>query len=272
MNRPRGILFLCLPAVMILEAILVGACSNIPESSPPTGSDVIPIYTYEVVNIYPHDREAYTQGLVFKDGVLYEGTGRRGHSTLRRVDLKSGAVLQLHKLPAQFFGEGITVYENKLIQLTWQSNTGFVYDKNSFEMLQEFGYSTEGWGITHDGKRLIISDGTSKLHFLSPETFGEIGQIEVYDSDGAVTRLNELEYIQGEIYANVWQTDRIARIAPQTGQVIGWIELKGLLSPEDRAKPIDVLNGIAYDHKNDRLFVTGKLWPKLFEIKLIPLQ
>ena len=231
-------------------------------------SEVIPIYTYKVVNVYPHDRNAFTQGLVFENGVLYEGTGLRERSTLRRVELETGDILRIHELPAQFFGEGVTVFGNKIIQLTWKSRTGFVYDKNSFELLQEFNYPTEGWGITHDGKRLILSDGTSTLYFLDPETFKETGRIEVYDDAGPVTGLNELEYVQGEIYANVWKTDRIARIVPRTGQVVGWIELKGLLSPGDRYKPVDVLNGIAYDAKNGRLFVTGKLWPVLFEIEL----
>jgi len=191
---------------------------------------------------------------------------------LRRVDLVSGDVLQIRKLPDQLWGEGITIFSEKIIQLTWQSGVGFVYDKNSFELLKEFHYPTEGWGITHDGKRLIMSDGTSTLRFLDPETFEEIGRIEVRDEDGPVTRLNELEYVRGEIYANVWQTDRIARIAPDTGEVMGWIELARILSPEDRTEPVDVLNGIAYDAENDRLFVTGKLWPKLFEIELIPLS
>ena len=189
---------------------------------------------------------------------------------MRRVELASGNVLQMHKLPDQLFGEGITVFGEKIIQLTWQSGVGFVYDKNSFELLEEFHYPTEGWGITHDGERLIMSDGTSMIRFLDPATFEEIGRIEVRDEHGPVTRLNELEYVQGEIYANVWKTARIARIAPDTGEVIGWIEMVGLLSPEDRAEPVDVLNGIAYDAENDRLFVTGKLWPRLFEIELVP--
>ena len=253
----------------LLEAAFVFSCSDLPESPVPTSSGVIPVYTYNVLNTYPHDRNAFTQGLVFENGVLYEGTGRFGHSALRRVELETGDILQIYDLPARFFGEGITVYENKIIQLTWRSNVGFVYDKNSFELLQEFNYSTEGWGITHDGKRLIMSDGTSTLHFLDSQTFEEINQLGVFDNDGPVTRLNELEYVQGEIYANVWQTDRIARIAPGTGQVIGWIKLGGLLSPEDRSEPVDVLNGIAYDAENGRLFVTGKLWPRLFEIELI---
>ena len=250
------------------------ATPTLTPKSTPTGTPTpaAHTFTYQVVNAYPHDRNAFTQGLAFEAGVLYEGTGLRGHSTLRRVELASGDVLQIRKLPDQLWGEGITVFGGKIIQLTWQSGVGFVYDKNSFELLEEFHYPTEGWGITHDGKRLIMSDGTSTLCFLDPETFGEIGRIEVCDQNGPVTRLNELEYVQGEIYANVWQTDRIARIAPDTGDVIGWIELAGILSPEDRAEPVGVLNGIAYDAENDRLFVTGKLWPRLFEIELVPLE
>ena len=284
MNRPFRAVSLGL--IALLGAVLVSSCSNFPEagknhtsnnvtrpastsSVDSTTSDAIPVYTYKVVNTYPHDRNAFTQGLVFEDGTLYEGTGRRGRSTLRRVELETGDILQIRELPAQFFGEGVTIYGNKIIQLTWQSNIGFVYDKDSFEPLQEFHYPTEGWGITHDGERLIMSDGTSTLHFLDPETLEEVSRIEVYDNDGPMTRLNELEYIQGEIYANVWQTDRIARISPQTGQVTGWIELKGLLSAEDRSEPVDFLNGIAYDAENGQLFVTGKLWPRLFEIELI---
>jgi len=236
---------------------------------PSANSNVIPVYTYKVVNIYPHDRSAFTEGLVFEDGVLYEGTGLHEYSTLRRVELETGEILQICELPPQFFGEGVTVYGNKIIQLTWQSHIGFVYDKYSFKLLQEFNYPDEGWGITHDGKHLIMSDGTATLHFLDPETFKEISQIEVSANDIPVTRINELEYIQGEIYANIWQTERIARIDHLTGQVIGWIDLKGILSPEDDSETVDVLNGIAYDPKNSRLFVTGKFWPKLFEIELI---
>jgi len=191
---------------------------------------------------------------------------------LRRVELETGKVLQIRQLPDPFFGEGITIFGERIVQLTWQSGVGFVYDKDSFEPLAEFQYPTEGWGITHDGKRLIMSDGSSTLRFLDPETLGEIGRIEVCDEDGPVTRLNELEVVRGEIYANVWQTNRIARIAPHTGDVVGWIDLAGILSAEDRSEPVDVLNGIAYDAENDRLFVTGKLWPRLFEIELVPLE
>jgi len=249
-------------------------------ATPPADTDsvhsktfgVVSVYTYKIVNTYPHDKKAFTQGLVFEDEVLYEGTGLRGQSTLRKTELETGSILQIHKLPAQFFGEGITVHANRIIQLTWQSNVGFAYDKAGFRLLEMFKYPTEGWGITHDERRLIMSDGTSILRFLDPETFEETGHIQVYDGNGPVTRLNELEYVKGEIYANTWTTDRIARIAPQTGQVVGWIDLKGLLRPEDRTHSVGVLNGIAYDADNDRLFVTGKFWPKLFEIELVPMN
>ena len=230
----------------------------------------VPVYAYRIVNTYPHDRGAFTQGLVFTEGVLYEGTGRLGASSLRKVELETGQVLQLRRLPVHLFGEGVTILDDKIYQLTWKSHIGFVYDKDSFDLLRYFSYPTQGWGLTHDGQRLIMSDGTSILHFLDSDTLEETGQVEVYDNEGPVTRLNELEYVRGEIFANVWTTDRIARIDPQTGRVGGWINLAGLLSEQDRSQPVDVLNGIAYDAENDRLFVTGKWWPKLFEIELVP--
>jgi glutamine cyclotransferase len=207
--------------------------------------------------------------LVFADGVLYEGTGLRGQSSLRKVDLKTGTILEVRQLAAHFFGEGITIHGNRVIQLTWRARVGFVYDRQTFQLLDTFNYPTEGWGITYDGRSLIMSDGTSTLYLLDPQTFREVGRLEVHTRDGPVSKLNELEYVQGEIYANVWKTDRIAKISPQTGEVVGWIDLEGLLRQEDRNRRIDVLNGIAYDVKNDRLFVTGKLWPKLFEIELV---
>jgi glutaminyl-peptide cyclotransferase len=250
----------------LLGAAFAFCCSSLPGCS---DSDGIPVYSYNITNAYPHDPGAFTEGLVFEDGFLYEGTGLLEQSTLRRVELETGTILQIHELPDQFFGEGITIYGDRIIQLTWQSNVGFVYDKTSFELLQQFDYPTEGWGITHDGEHLIMSDGTSTLHFMDPQTFEETGQISVSDSNGPVTRLNELEYIHGEIYANIWQTDRIARIDLETGQVVGWIDLEGLLPAEGRIEPVDVLNGIAYDAEADRLFVTGKLWPKLFEIEIV---
>lgn len=228
-------------------------------------------FTYEVLNTYPHDKNAFTQGLVYDDGVLYEGTGLRGQSSLRKVELETGNILQIHNLSSQFFGEGITIFGNRIIQLTWQSKIGFVYNKDTFELIQEFNYSTEGWGITHDGNRLIMSDGSETLYFLHPETFEVVDQIKVYNNSGPITKLNELEYIHGEIYANVWQMDQIVKIDPKSGQVTGWITLTGLLTPEEQ-NAANVLNGIAYDAEVDRLFVTGKRWPKMFEIELVPVD
>jgi glutamine cyclotransferase len=270
----------------------------VPTLSPvPIPAEAIPVYTYTVVNTYPHDREAFTQGLIWEDSFLYEGTGLRGRSSLRKVELETGQVVQLYELPPQYFGEGITIYGDRIYQLTWQSRVGLVYDKDSFELLQEFQYPTEGWGLTHDGEHLIMSDGTATLYFLDPVTLVRTGQLEVKIHDDPLTRfappdycfpwgrrtevvvygepaigLNELEYIQGEIYANVWQSTCVARIDAQTGQLRDWIQLGGLLGAEDYSQPVDVLNGIAYDAANDRLFVTGKLWPKLFEIQIVPVD
>ena len=260
----------------LIWLISLGACLGVLAcSDSPRGNDSsrlppqAPVYGYEVVRVYPHDRAAFTQGLAFDDdGTLYESTGQRGRSSLRRVELSSGTVLQRHDLQPSLFGEGVTVFGERIIQLTWQAGRGFVYDKANFDLLQEFAYSTEGWGLTHDGRRLIMSDGTATLYFLSPDTFTETARLTVRDHRGPVIRLNELEYVRGEILANVWQTDRIARIDPQTGHVTGWIDLSGLLRPSDRRRPVDVLNGIAYDKRTDRLFVTGKWWPRLFEITL----
>jgi glutamine cyclotransferase len=241
--------------------------TGIPQHS--STAEAPPVYGYRVIRSYPHDRQAFTQGLVYEAGELYEGTGIRGQSSLRRVALETGIVRQERVLPEQYFGEGITIFGDRIIQLTWQSRIGFVYDKASFKLLQQFRYPTEGWGITHDGSRLIMSDGTANLYFLEPQTFMEIDRIEVHDDQGPVVRLNELEYVRGDIYANVWQTNRIARIDLLTGRVAAWIDLAGLLSAADRQQRVDVLNGIAYDAENDRLFVTGKWWPKLFEMRIV---
>lgn len=234
-----------------------------------TGEAPVRNYTYEIVNTYPHDTGAFTQGLVIEGETLFEGTGQRGRSSLRRVDLQTGTVEQIHHLSSSIFGEGIAVYDNKIIQLSWTSRLGFIYDKNTFEQLRSVTYPTEGWGITYDGTRFIMSDGTANLYFRDKITFEELDRVTVRDDNGTVTRLNELEYIKGEVFANVWQTDRIARINPANGRVVGWIDLTGLLAPEDHNSTVDVLNGIAHDPVKDRLFVTGKLWPKMFEIKLI---
>jgi len=255
--------------VLAAVALVIGSAALVLLNQEP--ADTTPVsYTYEVVNEYPHDANAFTQGLIMEDGILYEGTGLWGSSTLRRVDLETGNVLQMHELSGEFFGEGITVFGDRIIQLTWQSQKGFVYDKQSFDLLQEFSYPTQGWGITTDGTQLIMSDGTANLYFLDPETFEKTGQVEVHDYE-PVTKLNELEYINGEVYANVWQTDKIAIINPQTGQVTGWIDLKGIYTPET-SNSNNVLNGIAYDTEGDKLFVTGKRWSQLFQIKLTAIE
>ncbi|MEM4733873.1 MAG: glutaminyl-peptide cyclotransferase [Candidatus Bathyarchaeia archaeon] len=253
--------------LLALITLVTGAIAFVLLTETPVNTEPLS-YTYEVVKVYPHDPNAFTQGLVIDQGVLYEGTGLWCYSTLRRVDLETGAILQMYRLPDEFFGEGITIFGDKIIQLTWQNQVGFVYDKRTFELLQNFSYPTEGWGITHDGKQLIMSDGTANLYFLDPETFQRIGEIEVRDGDISVTRLNELEFVKGDVYANVWGEEKIAIINPQTGQVKGWIDLTGIYTKANQ-NPNSVLNGIAYDAESDRLFVTGKLWSQLFEIKLI---
>lgn len=229
-----------------------------------------PVYTYRVINTYPHDPAAFTQGLLYADGVLYESTGQQGQSSLRKVDLKTGKVMKKADVGPDYFAEGLTLWQNKLIQLTWQTRLGFVYDRETFRMLNTFVYRNEGWGLTHDGKRLIMSDGSDTLFFWDPETFKETGRLRVFDRIQPVANLNELEFIRGEIWANVWQTERIARISPVTGKVTSWVDLGGLLQSAGATGQADVLNGIAYDPKLDRIFVTGKWWPKLFEIRLVP--
>ncbi|MBN1804297.1 MAG: glutaminyl-peptide cyclotransferase [Sedimentisphaerales bacterium] len=264
MNRFIKLLIPGLIAISAVAFIVFGLDYKVPDTSS--------IYKYKIINSYPHDREAFTQGLVYEDGILYEGTGRNGYSELRKVELETGNVLQKYELSEEYFGEGITVYGDKIVQLTYLSNVGFVYKKDTFELLRDFNYPTPGWGITNDGKYLIMSDGTPKLYFLDTETFGQVRCIEVYDQGVSVWGLNELEYVKGQIFANVWPTERIARISPKTGRVIGWINMGGLLTKQDHAIKVDVFNGIAYDKEKDRLFVTGKFWPKLFEIKLIPVK
>jgi glutamine cyclotransferase len=261
MKRQHLAIILVTVAVIAASLVTLVLLGNTPVDREPVH------YTYNVVNVYPHDESAFTQGLVFEDGFLYEGTGLYGQSTLRRVELETGNVIQPHSLSDQFFGEGITIFEDKIVQLTWKSGKGFVYDRSSFELLQEFEYPTQGWGITHDCSRLIMSDGTATLYFLDPETFQTIGQVEVYDKE-PVTSLNELEYINGSVYANIWKKDQIAIINPETGKVTGWIDLSSINGSEKTTE--NVLNGIAYDQNGDRLFVTGKMWSKLFEIELVP--
>jgi glutaminyl-peptide cyclotransferase len=235
----------------------------------PTPPAEVPVYGYRIIETYPHDPNAFTQGLIYADGVLYEGTGLNGRSSLRRVDLESGEVQQIVRLPDQYFGEGITIWNGSIIQLTWRSQIGFVYDLETFELLGSFTYETEGWGLTHDDTHLIMSDGSNLLYYLDPETFDVVDQLPVLAGDKPVNQLNELEYIDGFIYANIWHSDRIARIDPESGQVTAWLDLSGLFPPAERPDPQAVLNGIAYDAEGDRLLVTGKLWPSLFWIELV---
>lgn len=227
-----------------------------------------PVTGYEIVATYPHDKEAFTEGLQYYNGVLYESTGLNGHSHLRKVDLTTGKVLQNIDLDNKYFGEGITIFDSKIYQLTYQTQVGFVYDLKTFKELRQWNYQGEGWSLTNDGTNLIMSNGTSKIQYLDPNTLSTTKVIEVTDEGMPVLNINELEYINGEIWSNVWTTDRVARIDPVTGKVKSWIDLSGLMTSAERQPPADVLNGIAYDKEHDRIFVTGKNWPKLFQIKI----
>jgi glutamine cyclotransferase len=254
---------------------LAGCDKHSPPSAsfaPPTGASAAAAsftnYSYEVINVWPHDTNAFTEGLVFLDGDLLESTGVNGQSTLRRVDLKTGQALKQVAVPAQYFAEGLAVLGAKVFQLTYLDHKGFVYDFASFQLEKEFTYRGEGWGLTTDGQWLILSDGTDQLRFLDPLTFEVKQTICVHLQGRRVDRLNELEYIRGEIFANVWRTDYVVRIDPATGRVLGAIDFTGLLEAKDRTVHTDVLNGIAYDAAGDRLFVTGKRWPTLFEVRL----
>ncbi len=249
---------------VILAALAVCGCGQSPQAA-------IREYSYQVVHAYPHDPGAFTEGLFYLDGFLYESTGLEGHSSVRKERLETGEVVEKHDLPPEYFGEGIINWKNEMIQLTYKSETGFVYDLASFAVKRKFEYPGEGWALTTDGKRILMSDGTPQIRFWNPDTLAETGRLTVTDNGQPLKNVNELEWVKGDIYANVWMTDRIAIIDPASGVVKSWIDLTGLLSASDRASgDVDVLNGIAYDAKTDRLFVTGKRWPKLFEIKLVP--
>ncbi len=231
----------------------------------------VPVYDYEIVHVFPHDPDAFTEGLFYLNGFLYESTGLEGHSSIRKVRLQTGEVLERHEIPGQYFGEGIVNWGSRLIELTWQSHVGFVYDLKTFKPLKDFHYEGEGWALTQDGTQIFMSDGTSTLRVLNPKTLLPAGMLPVTLDGKPVERLNELEWVKGEIFANVWQTNWILRIDPRDGHVVGMVDLRGLLPAEDTvAGKTDVLNGIAYDAQRDRLFVTGKNWPKLFEIRLKP--
>ncbi len=277
---------------LILIAVLTMACSETSNNANANSLSVnktntannvsakIPEYTYEIVNTYPHDAKAFTQGLIFHNGFLYEGTGgsrARGdnfYSSLRRVEPETGKVLQKFDLADDYFGEGITILGDKIYQLTWRERTAFVYDVNNFNLLRTFGYAGEGWGLTDDGANLIMSDGTHIIRFVNPENFETVRTIAVLDEKGKpLMNLNELEFIKGEIWANVWEDSKIVRIDPANGKLLGIIDLKKLAEEQRKSSPnADVLNGIAYDEATDRIFVTGKKWAKLFEIKIIPKQ
>lgn len=226
-------------------------------------------YQAKVIATYPHDSRAFTQGLIFHDGVLLEGTGLKGASTLRRVTLATGEVQQSIPLGDDFFGEGITLWNKEIYQLTWQNQVGVVYDLDTFEPLRTFRYAGEGWGLTHDDQHLILSDGSSTLRFIDPKTFEVVRRLSVRSGNLPVSKLNELEYIEGKIWANVWKTDRIVQIDPQTGRAVGWIDLADLWPVRQRPDPQAVLNGIAYDADKQRIFVTGKWWPQLYQIELV---
>ena len=251
-----------LALVLIVAAVV---CALVPTQA--QRAQGAPVYGYEVVRAYPHDREAFTQGLLYRDGFLFESTGLNGRSSVRKVQLETGRVVQQIPVDARYFAEGLVDWGARLVQLTWNTNVGFVYDLASFKQQQTFSYTGEGWGLARDEKRLIMSDGSATLKFLDPQTFKVTGQVQVADGSTAVRDLNELEVIDGQVYANVWLTDRIAIIAPDSGRVTGWINLAGLMAKNGLSGDA-VLNGIAYDSQRRRLFVTGKLWPSLFEIRI----
>jgi len=233
-------------------------------------SDIIPKeHSYRIIEKLPHDREAYTQGFYFEKGFFYEATGLKGESSLRKVVPQTGEVINSFTIPATIFGEGITAFHDKIIQLSWQSRVGFVYDKKSFKLLHQFNYSTEGWGITTDSSALIMSDGTNYIYFLDPNTFSIIRSIEVYDNKSPVTKLNELEYIDGKIWANIYMTDKVAIIEPKTGKVDAYIDFSKLLDPKLRQPDTDVLNGIAYDNVTKHIWVTGKKWPLIYRVVIL---
>lgn len=262
----RGELALLLVFAILNVGCQSGANANLPANQPPANANAKA--GYQIVNVFPHDAEAYTQGLLFTDGVLLESTGREGQSSLRRVEVQTGKVLHQVNVPRPYFAEGLALLNGKLYQLTWQHGVGFIYDAATFNKLGEFKFSGEGWGLTTDGNSLILTDGSHRIRFLDPETFAVRKTISVLDGGRVIDSLNELEFVKGEILANIWYDERIARIDPNSGRVNGWINLAGLREASGATDEEGVLNGIAYDAAGDRLFVTGKLWPKLFEIRL----
>lgn len=267
----RQQVFLAMIVLITVALLLPGCLIQSHRESGSIPAEMTPLMTYEVINEFPHDPAAFTQGLLYHTGYLYESTGLYGESTLRQVTLETGEVLQRVDLPPDTFGEGLTLWTDRLVQLTWREGTGFIYALADFSSLGQFTYPTEGWGLTQDGENLIMSDGSYRLYFLDPDSFQIIAEVEVFDQGQTVEHLNELEYINGEVYANIWLTDDIVRIDPASGEVLGWINLEGILAENLITRDTDVLNGIAYDPDENRLFVTGKKWPLLFEIRLVPL-
>jgi glutaminyl-peptide cyclotransferase len=254
-------------------ALVAAAAACLPAALPAAPAQraaPVAVDTYRVVKAYPHDPDAYTQGLIVRDGVLYESTGLNGRSSLRKVKLETGEVLQQQRIDPEYFAEGLAEWKGQLVQLTWQSNVAFVYDRATFVRRRTFNYSGEGWGLAGDAGGFVLSDGSAQLRFLDPETFREVRRVTVTDGTTPISQLNELEVVNGEVWANVWHTNRIARISPRTGKVVGWIDLAGLMAGSFRLDAEAVLNGIAYDAASRRLFVTGKLWPRLFEIQVVP--
>jgi glutamine cyclotransferase len=259
-------LILVLALALTCVQCQAGANSDRPANT--AANAPVPSYGYQIVNIWPHDSNAFTQGLILMDGKLLESTGQEGRSSLRSVELETGKILKKVDVPEPYFAEGIAVLNGKVYQLTWQHHLGFIYDSQSFQRVGEFNYDGEGWGLTTDGKSLILSDGSNRIRFIDPSSFRVIKTITVLDGKAPVRELNELEFVHGEIYANIWHDQRIATIDPQTGRVNAWIDLTGLMPEDELPDPEAVLNGIAYDQANDKLFVTGKLWPRLFEIRV----
>jgi glutaminyl-peptide cyclotransferase len=264
MNKKYLSAALLLIIVVVAAMVVFAAMHQLQNTTP--NSPIL--YIYEIINRYPHDIGAFTQGLVYHNSSLFESTGGYGTSYLRQVNLETGEVTKERTLASEFFGEGLTIVNNSLVQLTWLENIGFIYDIETFEVIDNFTYTTQGWGLTYDGNKLIMSDGSPTLTSLDPVTYETIGQLNVTDGNESVYRINELEYINGDIYANIWQTQKIAIINPQTGHVKGWIDLTGIYQPQGSD---DVLNGIAYDQQTSRLFITGKNWPNLYEIKIKPI-
>ena len=268
---PVGRTLSCALPLAMAATLLVSAQApkGLPARNLPPPASKAPVSGYTVVRSFPHDPRAFTQGLEYFDGFLYEGTGLKGRSALRKVELESGKVVQEEKLHPQYFGEGITITQGKVFQVTFQDRQGFVYDAKTMKFIRNFTYFGEGWGLAHDATGLILSDGTSTLRFLEPTRFQERRKLKVVDAGVAIDQLNELEVVRGEIWANVWQTDYIVRISPKDGRVLGWINLTGLLgAPNAKLAADAVLNGIAFDQQKNRIFVTGKLWPRVFEIAL----